>query len=372
MTNDNQPRMRLLLFNLATDADDSVLGFAVSWITEFAKHVAAIDVITMRAGRFELPSHVRVYSVGKEKGYSELRRFIEFYRILFRLLRQHRYDGCFAHMMPIFAVMAAPLLKFKRVSIVLWYAHKSVTWALRAATLLVERVVTASPESFRIPSPKVRVIGHGIDTNQFVPAEHVEIPHRPFTILTVGRLSPSKRVDRLLEAITLFRQRHPDIAIGVHIVGGPATEEDRKYVIQLQDQVMQASLSDFVEFIGNIPFQQVVSWYQQADCFVSLSDTGSLDKAVLEAMSCGLPILAPTTYSGILNEAFVSLFIISPEPQMICDRLFSLASMPFAERKRIGVQLREIIVQNHALSKLCQQVLWFMNIKFLDYQRWFF
>ena len=79
---DEQPRInRLLLFNLATDADDVALGFAISWITELSKHVKAIDVITMRVGRYALPENVCVYSVGKEKGYSEPRRFIEFYRI---------------------------------------------------------------------------------------------------------------------------------------------------------------------------------------------------------------------------------------------------------------------------------------------------
>ena len=76
-----QKMKRLLMFNLATDAENSALGFAISWIAELAKHVAAIDVITMYAGKYDLPEHVRVYSVGKEKNNSEPRRFIEFYRI---------------------------------------------------------------------------------------------------------------------------------------------------------------------------------------------------------------------------------------------------------------------------------------------------
>ena len=61
--------MRLLLFNLATDADDPVLGFSTRWIRALAKHLEFINVITMRAGRIEVPANVRVHSVGKEKGY---------------------------------------------------------------------------------------------------------------------------------------------------------------------------------------------------------------------------------------------------------------------------------------------------------------
>ena len=111
--------MRLLIFNLVTDMDDPVLGFTTTWINALAARCEAVDVITMKMGRLAVASNVRVYSVGKERDYSEPRRAVEFYRILFGLLRQHHYDACFAHMMQLFAVMAAPLLKLHRVPITL-------------------------------------------------------------------------------------------------------------------------------------------------------------------------------------------------------------------------------------------------------------
>src|SRR5688572_14425989 len=95
--------IRLLLFNLATDADDPILGFASGWIRALARHAEFIDVVTMRVGRVHLPANVRVFSVGKERGYSEARRATEFYRILQALLVGRHYDACFAHMMPLFA-----------------------------------------------------------------------------------------------------------------------------------------------------------------------------------------------------------------------------------------------------------------------------
>src|SRR5215470_18126068 len=98
--------MRLLLFNLATDAEDPILGFTTRWIAAMARRVEFIHVITMRAGTIEVPENVRVYSVGKEKGYSEARRAMEFYRYLFRVLRGDRIDVCFSHMIPIFTILA--------------------------------------------------------------------------------------------------------------------------------------------------------------------------------------------------------------------------------------------------------------------------
>ena len=126
--------VRLLLFNLVTDIDDPILGFTTRWISALAKGLEFIHVITMRAGRIVVPSNVAVYSVGKEKGFSEPRRVVEFYRYLMQTLRNDHVDVCFSHMMPIFSVLAAPLLRIKNIPIVTWYAHPSCTLTLKTCT----------------------------------------------------------------------------------------------------------------------------------------------------------------------------------------------------------------------------------------------
>ena len=100
--------MNLLLFNLMTDIDHPILGFTTQWISALARRVRSIEVITMRSGRVEVPKNVRVHSVGAERGLSEPRRIIEFYRLIFGILRRVRIDGCFAHMIPEFAILPAP------------------------------------------------------------------------------------------------------------------------------------------------------------------------------------------------------------------------------------------------------------------------
>jgi len=348
--------MRLLLFNLATDADDPILGFTTGWIATLAGHVESIDVITMRSGKLEVPQNVRVYSVGKEKGYSEPRRAIEFYRLLGKLLAGRHYDACFAHMMPLFAVMAAPFLRLKKIPTVLWYTHKSVNPMLRLATFLVERVVTASQESFRIPSSKVRVIGHGIDTEKFVPAEYRSLTNSPFTILTVGRLSPIKRIDLLIEAIALLREKKPYLSVCLKIVGGPARESDKCYEAELKQQVDSAGLQNTVVFTGSKSFQQILPFYQQASCFVNLSETGAIDKAVLEAMSCEVPVVTNPAFTRVLGADLANTWVIDGDPSKLCDLLLFLADLSELERRQLGQQLRNIVVREHSLTELCLQL----------------
>lgn len=338
--------MRLLLFNLAVDAGDPVLGFTSVWINALARHCAQIDVLTMRAGRLALAENVRVFSVGREKGYSEARRALEFYRLLFGLLRQNRYDACFAHMQPLFAVMGWPLLRLFGVPVTLWYAHKSVTLRLRLAEKLVDHVVTASPESFRVASRKVIVVGHGIDTDMFSP-DH-DSGDRLFTVVSVSRIAPIKRLEVLIEAARLLKI--DGFSFQLRIVG---EAESAAYLRDLRDQVERHSLSDCVEFAGALPYHGVPNVYRQADVMVNLSGTGSVDKAVLEAMACELPVItANQAFTSILRQR--DLLVPPDAPNILAQRIKAFAAMPPDQRCAIGVQLRQIVVEQHSLERLVQ------------------
>ena len=349
--------MRLLWFNLQVDKNRQGLAFGIDWINAMAARVDRIDVITMSAGEYDVRDNVRVYSVGKEKGYSEPRRAFEFYRILWKLLGQHQYDGCFAHMMPLFAVMAAPVLRLKQIPIVLWYAHKSVTPMLRLAERLVNRIVTSSREGFRLLSPKVRIIGQGIDIEKFVPLEKKSCTEQPFILLTVSRLSKIKRIDLLIQALARLTQKQPDAPVRLKIVGGPLTDEDQQYASELRQQVEHYHLQDSVEFVGSVSFQDIMTYYQQADGFVNLSDTGSIDKTVLEAMSCGLIVLTVPTYHDVLGDEFAKLFEVEPEPESVSERLEVVLALSPEKRREIGAQLRERVVNHHSLETLCTRIL---------------
>jgi len=337
---------RLLVFNLVTDADDPILGFTTIWLNALAQHCQQIEVLTMQAGRLELAPNVQVYSVGKERGYRDARRTIEFYRILGDLLRRNRYDACFAHMQPLFAVMGAPLLKLYHVPITLWYAHKSVTTKLKLAEKLVDHVVTASQESFRLPSHKVIVTGHGIDTEMFSPGEVRD--DQPFTLLSVSRIAPIKKLEILIEAARLLKKQGQNFRL--RIVGG-ADSQHIAYENQLRDQVMKDELAEVVEFVGAVPYHQIVPIYRASDVMVNLSNTGSIDKAVLEAMSCGLPVLtANEAFTPVLQKWGYDLLVEPDSPEILTEKLTKLAAR--SDRQVLGRELREIVVRDHSLDRL--------------------
>jgi glycosyltransferase involved in cell wall biosynthesis len=224
------------------------------------------------------------------------------------------------------------------------------------ATLLVDGVVTSSKEGFRIPSSKMRIIGQGIEITRFVPEDGEDSPDRPFTILSLGRLSPVKRVDLLIEAVAVLRRKKPEFPLHVKIVGGPVTDRDQDYLAELTQQVKQHQLQDIIAFEGRVPFPKVVPYYQQSDCFVDMSETGSLDKTVLEAMSCGVAVIVNPTFTKVIGTPLAETWVIEREVDLLCDRILHLVSMPRAEQRKLGEQLRAIVVRDHGLTQLCEKI----------------
>jgi len=347
--------MRLLLFNLATDADDPILGFTSRWIAALAKRVEFIHVITMRAGRVEVPENVRVYSVGKEKGFSEPRRAVEFYRVLFRVLRNDRIDVCFSHMIPIFTVLAAPVLKASGIPIITWYVHPSLNGILKLAHQLSDRMITSVPTAYPYKRDKLSAVGQGIDTDLFSPDSKVA-PDEPPMILCVGRLSPVKDHPTLLKAAFLARERFGR-PFRVVILGSPARRQDETYVRLLIQQVKDLRLEDVVSFEPAIPMAELPNWYRQCTIHVNLTPKGFGDKVALEAMACARPCLvANEGFRETLGDSADVLLFRYKDPEDLAYRLEWLLAAPSEERVRIGYYLRERVIQMHSLDALARKL----------------
>lgn len=258
---------KLLICTQAVDKSDPALGFFHRWIEEFAKHCENIVIVCLRKGDFSLPKNVEVIALGERH---RALRALELCAIA--LGRRKEYDSVFVHMNPEYLVAAGWLWRLMGKKTALWYTHKSVDLKLRIAEKFVNTILTASKESFRLPSKKAQVVGHGIDTALFAPDSNVQ---RGEYFLSVGRLMPSKRHDRAIRiAADEDRELH---------IAGEGGERGRL-------ETLARDIHATVVFLGPLPQEKLRDEYRRAYAFLHTSETGSLDKVVLEALACGCPI----------------------------------------------------------------------------------
>ena len=337
--------MKLLIITRKVDPSDSRMGFFVEWIERFARQLEEVIVISWQpGGAVSLPPNVRLIGLAG----SRLHRF--------RRLRAHvrenlsGVDGIFCHMNPEYAIMVALIARRAHKRLIAWYTHRSVTLRRWLMELLVDRVMTASPESFRSPlfPRKVVATGHGIDTDVF--QQESDQRERNY-LISIGRLSPSKHCELMIEAVSLMT----DNAVRLDIVGDVPDPDNAAYREELLALIRSKRLENRVRLVPGVPHRETVVFYQKAGLFLNLSTTGSLDKAVLEAMACGSLVLTS-------NEAFVKLvppecFISDATPARIADAINALLKLSGDAQARLRDTARSLVMREHSLEGLVTKII---------------
>jgi glycosyltransferase involved in cell wall biosynthesis len=276
--------MKLLICTQALDTNHPILGFFHGWVLEFSKHCEEVHVICLQKGNYTLPENVFVYSLGKENKEGRLHYLLRFFSLIWKL--RNRYDNVFVHMNQIYAILGFPIWKLTGKKVGLWYMHKSVTLSLKIAEKLVSVIFTGSPESFRLPSKRVFVTGHGIDTDRFVRQD----VQKDIDLITVGRLSRSKNIEAVIDVLADVRKKFSTITLT--IVGGAVSEDEKAYEVELKQYVSYKNLNDAVVFVGSITQAELPLYLSRAKVFVHTAQNGSLDKATLEPLAIGLPLIS--------------------------------------------------------------------------------
>lgn len=127
----------------------------------------------------------------------------------------------------------------------------------------------------------IKVISNIVDTDFFVSGSEIK-PHKPFRWISVNGYRPVKGYDILLPAFDKICDNNTDVTLT--LVG-----EDFKQDA-FQKILTQCRHKDRIRFTGELNREGVLHELQQTDAFVMSSRVESQSVAVLEALSCGLPI----------------------------------------------------------------------------------
>ncbi|PIT89403.1 MAG: hypothetical protein COU27_00520, partial [Candidatus Levybacteria bacterium CG10_big_fil_rev_8_21_14_0_10_36_7] len=322
-----------------------------AWIQKFSEHFEKVTVICLEKGDFDLPKNVSVFSLGKEHNSSRWFRLTEFYKISWK--EKNNYDVVFVHMNQVYIVLMGIFWRMWRKKMALWYTHKSVNFSLRIAEKIVNIIFTASEESFRLNSKKKIVTGHGIDTDIFVPDYSKKKSNR-LEVLSVGRISHTKGLDLCVRS--LYRLKNLQVPFKFSIVGEPITKNDFRYLVDLQKLIKQKDLVKDTEFVGSISNLDSVKYFQAADVFVHPSDTGSLDKVILESMACGTPVVSSNDAAIPIVSKFNSNSAFKKgDEKDLTDKLYYFYKMK-DNLHYLQEQIRQEVVGRHNLDKLIGRI----------------
>ena len=192
-----------------------------------------------------------------------------------------------------------------------WF--EKVKWALKST----DRIITVSKSNFDIIVKKIKIsdnmlsiIPNGFNSHLFRPMdgtltrERLDLPQDKRIILNVANLVPVKGHKYLINAVSEVVENRQDIMLV--IVGDGILRKD------LEKQIENLNLRDYVTFVGAKPHQEIPLWMNAADLFVLSSLSESFGVVQIEAMACGKPVVA--TKNGGSEE-----IIISEDYGLLCE-----------------------------------------------------
>ena len=322
--------MRLIFVTQQVDPAHPVLAATVPKIRALASRFDEVVVLASSAEEGVLPDNCRTVRYGAD---ARARRGALYARALNRELTW-RPAAILVHMVPLLAVLAAPVARPRGVPILLWFTHWKASRTLALAERVSSRVLTVDRRSFPLESRKVVAIGHGIDLDRF-PCTARE-PAGRLRAIALGRTSPAKGYETIVRAAELAD-------VDLEVRGPSFTAEERA------ERARLVALGARVE--EPVPYAEVPGLLFGKDVLVNNMREGALDKVVYEAAATCMPVLASN--SGFEDVLPPELRFAREDPQDLAERLVRLRD---ADRAAIGAGLRAAVVERHSVEHWADEV----------------
>jgi len=191
---------------------------------------------------------------------------------------------------------------------------------------------------FKICSKKIKLVPNYIDTEIFKPL--LNIPKEKNRIIFVGRLEKQKNLFNLIEAIAPLK-------VKLIIIGSGSFKK------KLENFVREKKAN--VEFKGNIPNEKLPEELNKSKIFILPSFYEGCPKALLEAMSCGLPCIG-TDVEGI-NEIIKHKengYLCKTDAHSIRKAILEVLNNNNLQAK-ISQNARKTILENFSLEKILEE-----------------
>lgn len=219
-------------------------------------------------------------------------------------------------------------------------------------------------DSFGRNKVRVRVVHNAVDTHLFrYEQKWREDIRRAFNIgdssivLYVGRIKRDKGVHTLIDAIpnVLKETKTRFFFIGGESLGGNL---NGSYANLLMDRVRKHNITPFVNFLGSVPLEQLVSFYSAADIVVVPSIWNDpCPSVVLEAMSSKCAVIG-TERGGIpemIKHGENGILVPDSNPEKLADWLVSLLQAPNL-RESFGTKGRKIVESAFSIETVSKKL----------------
>lgn len=214
-------------------------------------------------------------------------------------------------------------------------------------------VITEIFKESEIPMEKVVQIPYSVDTEKFYPLQNgvkhelrakLGLPEKGIIILFVGGINSRKGVHFLLDSFILLEKKYPDLKL---IIAGPTYKYDQDYISEIKNKIASNKLGNKI-FLTEENVSNVEEFMQSSDIFVLPSKKEGFPISIIEAMSCGLAVIAsdiPEISRAQIKNNFDG-FVFPVGQVCKLSEIMEYLILNKEEMKRVGQNARKKVLEN--------------------------
>jgi D-inositol-3-phosphate glycosyltransferase len=214
----------------------------------------------------------------------------------------------------------------------------------RTVINLADRIIAATPAEqaqlnwlYKVETRKISVIPPGVDTSHFYPIpvdearQFIGLPpeNESRIVLFVGRIEPLKGLDILIKAMSCLRCSVQGERVYLMIIGGDPNADQEGMTVEmarLQKLCDQLSMGKLVVFLGKRGQDTLPYYYSASEVLVMPSQYESFGLVALEAMACGIPVIASQVggLPFLIQDGETGYTVPADDPDALCEKLTTL------------------------------------------------
>jgi glycosyltransferase involved in cell wall biosynthesis len=351
----NHDKNVLLFIAFSLNPSNKIFSHQVEVAKRLSPYFRSMYILSDEVSNDKISPNSQIYSFGVKKYRNQkLNRVFSVIRFLriatFVIFKFRSHLIVFGHMTDIYSFLLSPLTFLLRIPHYLWYAHTNNSFYMRFNSKLLAGILTSTRDSYPVMTPKVRIIGQGIDFRLF-PFYSKRNYDRVNRLVYFGRLDCSKRIDQLIFLLESLKIN--DRTTTLTLIGEPTTGNVEYF------QVLLSKYRHLLED-GSLTVappknrNELHEALREFDLFVH-AFPGSLDKTLLEAASTGIPILT-------LNPPFRRLLQVhglsyNGTTTNLNEMYQQWVDMNPRQRKNYSAMLADVVKQNHSIEKWTDKLL---------------
>ena len=198
---------------------------------------------------------------------------------------------------------------------------------------------------------RILMVPNGVDANAFRPITNSQ-PSKKKVVTSVGRLHEQKGLEYLLyswkELIESFKMSVSSFELHLNLIGeGPLKEK-------LVTVTEELGISKSVHLLGSV--NNIAECLQCTDVFVNSSLFEGISNSLLEAMACGLPIVA-TDISGnaeLIQDDYNGLLVSPGDSKSLCNAIECLLK-DVKKAKKLGMEARKTVEKRYSCPIIAKE-----------------